>query len=98
MAGDSDAATEDNSDAAAAVPPDSVASFGDDCDNEAPLEYVVVFMPPLTCGLLQGQLCERSLLFIDSSTYRYALKGGPVLLSNSQAGPGRNFTQSRPTF
>ena len=51
MAGDSDAATEDNSDAAAAVPPDSVASFGDDCDNEAPLEYVVVFMPPLTCGM-----------------------------------------------
>ena len=28
--------------------------------------------------------------------YRDALKGGPVLLSNSQAGPGRNFTQPPP--
>ena len=27
--------------------------------------------------------------------YRDALKGGPVLLSNSQAGPGRNFTPPR---
>ena len=27
--------------------------------------------------------------------YRDALKGGPVLLSNSQAGPGRNFSQPR---
>ena len=25
--------------------------------------------------------------------YRDALRGGPVSLSNSQAGPGRNFTQ-----
>ena len=28
-------------------------------------------------------------------TYRDPLKGGPVLLSNSQEGPGRNFSQPR---
>ena len=67
MAGDSDAATEDNSDAAAAVPPDSVASFGDDCDNEAPLEYVVVFMPPLTCGMSYYSL--RRLKYLYSYTF-----------------------------
>ena len=28
--------------------------------------------------------------------YRDGLKGGPVLLSKSQASPGRNFSQPRP--
>ena len=43
VGGVSDAATADKSDA------ESVVGFGDDCDNEAALlEYVDVFMPPLT--------------------------------------------------
>ena len=32
---------------------------------------------------------------IKIQEYRDALKGGPVLLSNSQARPGRNFSQPR---
>ena len=30
---------------------------------------------------------------MGASLYRDPLKGGPVLLSNSKAGPGRNFSQ-----
>ena len=42
-------------------------------------------------GYLLIYLCREAC----NNEYRDALKGGPVLLSNSQAGPGRNFSQPR---
>ena len=49
------------------------------------------------CGWLQPgrNFLSTYLEQIYTSLYRDALKGGPVLLSNSQAEPDRNFSQPR---
>ena len=42
---------------------------------------------------LPGCLVSSHLGVVNAETYRAPLKGGPVLLSTTQAGPGRNFSQ-----
>ena len=55
---------------------------------------------PLFCNnamIILKMLANSHKLIIHSllRIYRDGIKGGPVLLSNSQSGPGRDFSQPR---
>ena len=49
----------------------------------------------LVAHSVHGLLMVRAEVRMTSAEYRDALKGGPVSLSNSQAGQARNFSQPR---
>ena len=59
---------------------------------------IVILLVGVVLGQNDSTALDDDLKDERKKYYRDGLKGGPVLLSNSQAGPGINFTQPRAHF